>query len=805
MTALFTIGGTKSNKYAAPFYLALIVAGLAGNYFKLPLFFSVDFLFGSIFSMLALQFFGFGRGVLAAAIIAGYTFVLWNHPYAIIIMTAETAVVGWLMCRKKMTLLTADAVFWIVIGMPLVCLFYYAVMKIPIHNTVIIMTKQTVNGLANALIARLLFTGYTLRTHAQLLSFREIISNMLAFFVLCPALIMLAIGSRTDFAETDSDIRALLIKDSQRLTDIIENWVESRKLPIENLAGLAATLSPAQIQPRLELVKTSDVNFLRIGLVDKDATITANFPPVDELDHNNIGKNFADRRFIPILKQTHKPMLSEVVMGRIGTPKPMVTMLAPVIKAGAYEGYVTGILNFDQIKMILDKSFDDKEMLYTLVDKNGNVIITNQHNQKVMQPFSHISGTLNRSPEGIFQWIPALPPSTPPTERWQKSYYVAESTIGNLAEWKLILEQPVAPFQKALYNRYSVRFTSLFMLLLGMLGLAIYVSHQLVSTTEKLRKLTGDLPARLVSDSPAIDWPQTTIAETNHLIGSFQEMSTAIQKYVIELKLLNDSLEQRVADRTQELQKSEEELRQAKESAESATATKSRFLATVAHEFRTPLSLLTGSVDILERYWERLDSEQRTEYYEHVRSASRQISSLIDSVLSFNRFGANVSATSRTPVEVGSTCQTIAEEVKTVWDDGHNVTISIPSDCGSVILNEILLRQILVNLLTNAFRYTPAGGTISLCISHEKSRLLIDISDSGIGIPEEDLHQIFNAFYRGRNVEGRRGLGLGLSIVHEALSQMSGSIDINSKTGEGTIIRVEIPVFDEPVSKERQS
>jgi hypothetical protein len=108
----------------------MIAVGLAGNYFKYPIFLNIDFLFGSIFAMLALQFFGLGRGIVAAAIIAGYTYILWNHPYAVIIMTAEAAFVGWLMMRRKMGMVIADTFYWLIIGMPLVYLFYHIVMPI---------------------------------------------------------------------------------------------------------------------------------------------------------------------------------------------------------------------------------------------------------------------------------------------------------------------------------------------------------------------------------------------------------------------------------------------------------------------------------------------------------------------------------------------------------------------------------------------------------------------------------------------------------------------------------------------------
>ena len=145
------------DKYTIRLLISLIIAGLAGNYFKYPIFLNIDFLFGSIFAMLALQFFGLGRGIVAAAAIAGYTYVLWNHPYAIIIMTAEVAVVGWLMTRHKMGMVLADTIYWLIIGMPLVYLFYHHFMHVPPSKHYLVMTNHALFGITNAQISSLIF------------------------------------------------------------------------------------------------------------------------------------------------------------------------------------------------------------------------------------------------------------------------------------------------------------------------------------------------------------------------------------------------------------------------------------------------------------------------------------------------------------------------------------------------------------------------------------------------------------------------------------------------------------------------
>jgi signal transduction histidine kinase len=896
-----------TSKYSIPLLLVLIAAGLAGNYFNFPLFLNIDILFGSIFSLLALQFLGFGRGIMAAAIIASYTYFIWNEPYAIIIMTAEVAAVGWLMDSRKIGMVLADALYWLMVGMPLGYIFYRVFLDIHTSSTYIILTKQAVNGIANALVARLIFTAFALRSRSMLMSYKEIIYNLLAFFVLCPTLILLAISSRTDFNETDKHIRFSLIQASDRLNHNVETWLLNRKTAILNLAEMSANRSPEQMQPYLDLVKRLDTNFVRIGLRNREATSVAFSPLVDELGQSNIGQNFADRPFVPILQQTLKPMLSEVIMGKLGIPKPNVIMLAPVVINGKYGGFIGGTLNLKHIREELGNSSDENATFYTLIDKNSNVIMTNRSDQAVMTRFLRSKGTLNHLEKGISQWIPTLPPNTSISERWKQSYYVAESVIGDLAEWKLILEQPVAPFQKTLYDNYTGKLTLMFLILLGSLALAEFLSRRTVVTLGQLRTMTQDLPVRLLTDDKNIVWPESGIQETNHLINNFREMAVSLttkfqevqqtaeqmrtnfHRFQIILSSLyggivvisNDNrvdfVNQAFCDLfdldelpddliglsvTEVIQKInyvyaeppstfiriseivsnwqpvkdeeisirgnrayirdfipiviegkdygriwhyqditkrkhvEEELIRAKIVAESAAEAKSRFLSTVAHEFRTPLSLLISGTDIICHYGDRLGKDKLAVQNERLNIAAQKLSSLVDSVLSFNRLESNTPLNLPALMNIEQTCRTIAEDVEAVWCHGQNFSVEIDRDCGSIMLDKVLFRQVLENLLTNAFRYTPADGSVLLRVNLQNSRLQITVSDTGIGIPEKDQERIFDAFCRGSNVYARSGLGLGLSIIKESLLQMNGTIQLSSKIGEGTKMLVEIPIVE---------
>ncbi|MDD2367130.1 MAG: ATP-binding protein [Desulfuromonadaceae bacterium] len=774
-------------KYNIPVVLTLIAAGLAGNYFNFPIFLNIDFIFGSIFSMLAFQLFGVSRALPVAALIAAYTYILWHHPYAIIIMTAEVAVVGWLVERRKFGMVLADTLYWLFIGIPLVYLFYHVVMGSPLSSTSIVMTKQAVNGITNTLIARLIFTGYAFFSLPPIMSYRENIYNILAFFVLCPVLVILAYGSRGDFADTDHTIRSTLVSDTLQSKQYLDVWQQDRKKSIDYLSRTALNLTPAQMQPRLDQLRQTDRNFEILALLNKDAVTTAYSPTVDQFGESTIGKSYADRPYISTLKRDLKPMLSEVAMSRYGVPGPRVRMIAPVVVNGTFGGYISGVLKLGQIKDYLDSSVGKHSSFYTMIDKTGSIIMSNRADHKVMTKFTRERGSVTALEDGISQWIPIMSGNVSIMERWKKSFYIAETTIGDSAEWKLILEQPVAPYQKKLYNAYTEKLTLLFIILLGALILAELLTSRIILTIDKICQITQDLPFKILADDTHILWPSSAIVESNRLINNFKDMTDALEAVFTEKRHINLVLEQRVEERTQQL-------REAKELSEVANKAKSRFLAIVAHEFRTPLGLLTVSADILGKYRNHLPLEDQLEQYDQIRAAAGQISSLVDSVSAYNQQERGDYVLNPVPVDINTFFAGIASDVAKVWSKGHDFSVSIHPECGVYSMDETLLRRLLENLLTNAFRFTLPGGKVSLSVCSEGNLLMIEVSDTGIGIPEEDQSKIFEAFYRSRNVDARRGVGLGLSIVNDAVRILKGSITLSSKLGEGSIFWVEIPL-----------
>lgn len=178
--------------------LLLSLLGFAVNRFKLELFFDVDFIFGSIFVILAAARFGTIPGIATAIVAGSSTWLLWHHPWALVIGVAEAATVGLLMRRRTMSLLAADSFFWFCCGAPLVWFFYHHLMAVPGQSSVLIIIKQSLNGISNAVVAQLILLGIqSLQAKSgQLPRFRQIVFTAMISLVLATGMVALVLDLR---------------------------------------------------------------------------------------------------------------------------------------------------------------------------------------------------------------------------------------------------------------------------------------------------------------------------------------------------------------------------------------------------------------------------------------------------------------------------------------------------------------------------------------------------------------------------------------------------------------------------------
>ena len=246
-----------------------------------------------------------------------------------------------------------------------------------------------------------------------------------------------------------------------------------------------------------------------------------------------------------------------------------------------------------------------------------------------------------------------------------------------------------------------------------------------------------------------------------------------------------------------ERKRAEEELLRALAREKELGDLKSSFVSMVSHEFRTPLGIIMSSAEILQDYLEDLGPNERREHLQSIHKNTRRMAELMEEVLLLSSFDAGKMAFQPNRMDLRGFCQRVADEVLAV--DGRNpITLHCEALPAEAHADERLLRHILLNVLTNALKYSDCGRPIEFSLHAEGHDAVWRIVDRGIGIPEADREWLFNAFHRGSNVGQRPGTGLGLVIVKRCVDLHGGRVQIESKLGEGTAVIIRLPVFPNP-------
>jgi PAS domain S-box-containing protein len=222
---------------------------------------------------------------------------------------------------------------------------------------------------------------------------------------------------------------------------------------------------------------------------------------------------------------------------------------------------------------------------------------------------------------------------------------------------------------------------------------------------------------------------------------------------------------------------------------------KSNFVSMVSHEFRTPLGVIMSSAEILENYFDELEPGERREQLQSIHKNTRRMASLMEEVLLLGMVEAGKMEYQPAAIPLETFCQRLVAELVSATDRKCPVELAAADPGDEAYGDERLLRHIFSNLLSNAVKYSPEGSPVTFEIQRAGPDALCRIRDRGRGIPEQDLEWLFRAFYRGRNVGLVPGTGLGLTIVKRCVELHRGTIEIQSKVGEGTVVTVRLPLF----------
>ena len=225
-------------------------------------------------------------------------------------------------------------------------------------------------------------------------------------------------------------------------------------------------------------------------------------------------------------------------------------------------------------------------------------------------------------------------------------------------------------------------------------------------------------------------------------------------------------------------------------------ASRLEFFATVAHELRAPLTTIEGNAEILAEAEGPCMSPDREKMLAAINRRSKQLRSLIDDLLTLSKLETGAAALEIGLVDLASMLSEAADAVAPSVAAGELTLVTTPPAPGTFIEGDATqLDRVLLNLLSNAVKYTPAGGEIGLHASATAADAIIQVTDTGIGIPETDQGKLFTRFYRASNAASSHvpGTGLGLAIVSGIVAQHHGTVHISSAEGTGTTVTIQLP------------
>jgi len=280
------------------------------------------------------------------------------------------------------------------------------------------------------------------------------------------------------------------------------------------------------------------------------------------------------------------------------------------------------------------------------------------------------------------------------------------------------------------------------------------------------------------------------------------ELSEVVNKLLSINKQLNHEISEREAAEAA-LRENEQQLKSSLEKEKELNALKSRFVSMASHEFRTPLSTILSSADLIEAYQHVAQQSKRLRHTKRIKSSVANLTSILNDFLSLSKLEEGNIAAQFTHFALPEVWEEVHEGVQGLRKDGQNIRITGLEDIDQPLCTDKrMLRNIFYNLLSNALKYSEEDSPVDCRLKLEDGRLEIEIQDYGIGIPEEEQQHLFTRFFRAHNVENIQGTGLGLNIVKGYAELMGGQIELKSKLGEGTTVRVMLPARTEALTNE---
>ncbi len=282
-----------------------------------------------------------------------------------------------------------------------------------------------------------------------------------------------------------------------------------------------------------------------------------------------------------------------------------------------------------------------------------------------------------------------------------------------------------------------------------------------------------------------------------------QEKQKELERVAAALIATNEELEKKVSDRTKvlqeairELEKSRNELSIALEKEKDLNDLKSRFISMASHEFRTPLTTILSSASLISEYSSTESQEKRIKHINRIKSSVHNLNDILSDFLSISKLEEGKVHAEYRVFNLEDLVSEVVLDMQLNAKAGQKLTYE-HKGTPQVYLDSKLIKNILINLINNAIKFTSENKKINIQTRCDAYTISIEVQDEGIGISEEDQKHLFERFYRGKNAFNIQGTGLGLHIVGNYVDLMKGHLTLSSKLNTGTTIKITFPKADQ--------
>jgi signal transduction histidine kinase len=783
--------------------------GFAVNGLSIPVFGDVVVIFGSLGALMVALTGGPLYGAIAAFLAASRTWWLWGHPYGILIAVCEGAAIGWLATRRVPALLAA-LLFWGGLGVPLLLgihwLGWFHTSSPEVSWGIVI--KQPLNGLLNVLLAELLLmVGPVQRQFAggavafERRSLRGLLLHGIALLAAVPLLGLSLVHGQAYSREKQRSSEAQLTDGAVHISRSIDRYLINHE---EAIAALAASLEtsvvhdPEGTELRLESTKRIYGGFLALVVSDAEGTLHAASPrsSLAAMDHL---PNVRDRETFQGAISSGSPFISQAFRGRGFGNDPIVAVSSPYYDpAHNFLGIVEGSLNISHFKRLGEQSEFLGQTGLLILDSAERVISAST--EKSYEVLESLSGSplllAAANHGGVFEHE-----SKSSVDGSKSSFLVARAQAPE-SGWQVFVQLPLRSIHGGLEGYYLLMLASVLLALALALLLARLIADRITiplgALVERVRRFQiegGEVDSSRLN--PSIH-SEAAPLEISQLMGDFDALSQRLKDSYGQLE---DSLEERehlnremqalLADLDVKVKQRTAELNKAKIRAEEASFAKSDFLASSSHEIRTPMNGIVGLVELL---LEDDLSERQRGYAGAIHNSAEALLRILDDVLDFSK----IEAGKLTLELVDFRLRSLIDGVITLLgprarDQGirleQRVTPELPARFRG---DPARLRQILINLVSNAVKFTESGHVaVTVKLERREGKTFwvhLAVDDTGIGLTPEACNRLFEPFSQMDTSTNRLygGTGLGLTICKRLVDLMGGEIGVRSIQGSGS-------------------